>query len=172
MKLLLLRFIPIILILFSCSQKKENTIVKTTEQSAITKITAADISKLNFVEFGLDGKTEKAIETWEAYHELALMITDIKKGNLSFFKDNHEAIKTFVKELKENIPDTINTPSVDARITALETKLFKFESIYNLSNNSKEELNTTIKEFLEAVSNLNLQMNKKLEKDSQNIYTH
>ena len=90
---------------------------------------------------------------------------------MSYFKDNNEAITKLVKELKEKIPDTLNTPSVDARITSLETKIYKLESLYNLSTTSKDELSLLIKEFLESVSNLNLQMNKKLEKDSQIIET-
>ena len=97
------------------------------------------------------------------------MVTKLKKGDLSYFKDNSEAIATFVKDLKGKVPDTINTSSVQARLTAFETKLYKLESVYNLPAYTKDELKTAIKEFLESLSNLNLQINKKLEKDSQHI---
>jgi len=152
----------------SCNQKKENDVpVQVTVPTK--KLTESDISKLKYLDYGLDVKTEKAVESWEKYKELDEIINKVKKGNLSFFKDNNEAIQKFLKEFKEKIPDTINTPSVVARITALETKLCKLEGINSLSTTTKEELSYTIKEFLEAFSNLNLQMNKKLEKDSQVI---
>lgn len=158
-------------VLLSCSQKKEkendNKIIIT--KPSVTKISEKDISKFNFIEYNLDSKTEKEIENWSQYKELEALVTQIKKGDLSYFKNNNEAITTFAKDFKEKIPDTIKTLSVNARVTALETKLFKLENIYNLSSTSKDELSQAIKEFLESVSNLNLQMNKKLEKDSQII---
>lgn len=166
---LFLTRIAIIFIVFSCSQKKQNDHNNDVEKPMTTKLTKNDISKLKFLDYSLDVNTKKVIEKWERFAELELIVADVKKGDLYYFKDNHEAILTFLKELKEKIPDTINTPSVEARITALETKLFKLENVYGLSTTSKNELSSTIKEFLESVSNLNLQMNKKLEKDSRNI---
>lgn len=155
--------------LLSCDQQKEGNNNITVEVPVPTKITEKDISKLKFLEYSLDLKTEKEIENWAAFKELEDLVVRVKKGDLFYFKDNNEAIIKFVKELKEKVPDTINTPSVNARITALETKIYKLESLYNLSTTSKDELSLMIKEFLESVSNLNLQMNKKLEKDSQII---
>jgi len=169
MKPVLLSTFFIILVLFSCNQNKENDTNNSTKDTVLTKITESDISKLKYLEFSLDSKTQRIIEKWEEYLELELIVAKIKKGDLSYLKDNNEVITNFIKDLKNTIPDTINTPSVEARITALETKLYKLESLYNLTTTSKEGLKLTIKEFLEAVSNLNLQMNKKLEKDSRNI---
>ena len=157
--------------LLSCDQQKESNIKISVEVSAPTKITEKDISKLKFLEYSLDVKTEKEIENWTAFKELEDLVIRVKKGDLIYFKDNNEAVTKFVTELKEKIPDTLNTPSVNARITALETKIYKLESLYNLSTTSKDELSLMIKEFLESVSNLHLQMNKKLEKDSQIIET-
>lgn len=168
MRSLLLSIICLFFSLLSCNQKKENDVpIQVTVPTK--KITESDISKLKFLEYGLDIKTEKAIESWEKYKELEDITAKLKKGDLTFFKDNSEAIKTFLKEFKEKIPDTLNTPSVEARVTALETKLYKLESLANLSTTTKEELSFTIKEFLESLSNLNLQMNKKLEKDTQDF---
>ena len=169
MKSVLTSMVFIILILFSCNQKKKNNTDYSKETYVSTKITGNDISKLKYIEFSLDSKAEKIVENWEGYSELESIVIKIKKGDLSYFKENGEAIATFVKALKEKVPDTINTASVQARITALETKLYKLESLYNLSNYTKDDLKATITEFLESLSNLNLQINKKLEKDSQHI---
>ena len=172
----LMKFFPLFLsslalffILVSCGQKKQNDINNQSGKSATTKLTKSDISKLKFLEYNIDTKTKKVIEKWDRFAELEIIVTDVKNGDLSFFKNNHDTIVSFLKELKLKIPDTINTRSVEARISALETKLYKLENIYSLSTTSKNELILSVKEFLESVSNLNLQMNKKLEKDSRNI---
>ncbi|HEY5687323.1 MAG TPA: hypothetical protein VIS27_03360 [Yeosuana sp.] len=161
----------IIFTIISCGQKKGSDPNASIQDPALTKISEKDISKFKLLEYNLDIKTEKEIENWDSFKELQDLAIRVKKGDLSYFKDNNEAITKFVKELKEKVPDTLNTPSVNARITSLETKIFKLESLYNLSTTSKEELSLIIIEFLESVSNLNLQMNKKLEKDSQIIET-
>ncbi|MFH6768402.1 hypothetical protein V8G56_06625 [Gaetbulibacter aquiaggeris] len=157
--------------LLSCGKQKESDHKASIEELVPTKISEKDISKFKFLEYSIDIKTEKEIENWSSFKELEDLVIRVKKGDLSYFKDNNDAIVKFVIELKEKIPDTLNTPSVNARINALETKILKLESLYNLSSTSKEELSLIIKEFLESVSNLNLQMNKKLEKDSQIIET-
>jgi hypothetical protein len=153
--------------LLSCGQQKESDNNVIIEAPVPTKISEKDISQFKFLEYSLDIKTKKEIENWTSFKELEDLVIRVKKGDLSYFKDNNEVITKFVNELKEKIPDTLNTPSVNARIIALETKIYKLESLYNLSTTSKDELSLMIKEFLESISNLNLQMNKKLEKDSQ-----
>ena len=158
------------ILLFSCNNNSKGTDAGQTLKEPVSKsLTEKDISKLKYVEYVLDDKTGKVIEKWLKYKDLEDIIQNVKKGDLSYFNDNKKAIKTFLTEFKKDIPDTINTPSVNARITALETKLYKLESLSNLETTTKQELGETIKEFLQAYSNLNLQMNKKLENDSQHI---
>ena len=84
------------------------------------------------MEYILDVKTENAIKDWLKYKDLEDLVENVKKGDLSYFNDNKKGIKTFLEELTKTIPDTVNTPSVTARITALETKLYKLESLSNL----------------------------------------
>lgn len=156
--------------LLSCHNTSKETNAEQTFQEPVSKsLTEKDISKLKYVEYTLDVKTENAIKDWLKYKDLEDIVDNVKKADLSYFNDNKKGIKTFLEELTKNIPDTVNTPSVTARITALETKLYKLESLANLQTTSKQELGETIREFLEAFSNLNFQMNKKLEKDSQKI---
>ncbi|WP_338357836.1 hypothetical protein [Yeosuana marina] len=155
---------------FSCNKTQKDTTTEKTFQQPVSKsFSEKDISKLKYVEYTLDSKTKKAIENWIKYNDLKEIVQNVKKGDLSYFMDNNKAIKTFLTEFKKTIPDTLNTPSVMARITAFETKLYKLESVTNLQTTTKQELGSTIKEFLQSISNLNLQMNKKLEKDSQYI---
>lgn len=162
-------YLAIILMLFSCGDKKQNNTNEDAKKPISNKLTKTDISKLKFLEFNLDANTKRIVEKWDRFAELETIISDVKKADFSYLKQNHDTLSKFIKQLKQKIPDTINTPSIQARLVALETKLFKLENMYNLSNISKNELGMTVKEFLESVSNLNLQMNKKLELDSRSI---
>ncbi|WOD45251.1 hypothetical protein [Hwangdonia lutea] len=170
MKLKLISLIGIFIVILSCKKTEENNPIEVDEtENTSQELTESDIAKLDFVDFGLDEKTERAIENWQEYYQLQDVVNNVKKGDLIFFSNNEEAIKTLLTDLKKNIPAPVNTPATLARLQVLDTKVLKLESLYNLSTTSKKELNATVKEFLVAVSNLNFQMNKKLEKDSRNI---
>jgi hypothetical protein len=159
----------VFVLFFSCKKTVSENTENNTSENVNQDITESDIAKLNFIDFILDEKTEKAIEEWVEYYQLQEVIANVKKGDLSFFNDNKKIITTLLKDLKINIPKKVNTPATLARIQVLETKLLKLESLSNLTTTNKDELNNTIKEFFESFSNLNFQMNKKLEKDSRNI---
>ncbi|MFB9056054.1 hypothetical protein ACFFU9_04795 [Mariniflexile ostreae] len=168
-----LRLLSIILLsslLFSCKKTEENT-TEDTQDITIKPVSEVDISKINYTEYVLDSKTKTATESWLKYQEFEQVIHQVKEGDLSYFHDSdrENTIRNFFIAFRKAIPDTINTPAISARILALETKTHKLESFANLSTTSEEELNKTIKEFLVSFSNLTLQMNKKLEKDSQTI---
>ena len=171
MTTMLLRLIIVCFLIVCCKNPTNNDSIPSKPNSSSLLVTEQDISKLKFLEYGLDAKTETVLETWEQYKELNRIVSNVKGGNLLYFRDNKEVTSAFLKDLKEKIPDTMNTPSVAARLVALETKFLKLESLYNLSSSSKNEMLGIIKEFLESFSNLNLQMNKKLEKESQLIET-
>ncbi|MFT5244867.1 MAG: hypothetical protein ACI8QQ_002813, partial [Psychroserpens sp.] len=55
------------------------------------------------------------------------------------------------------------------RITALDTKTQKLNSLLRISNIEKDEKLEAIKEFLITTSNLNLQINKKFEFEKNNV---
>lgn len=167
MRFRFLTFIFILTIFFSCKKTQDQSLV--VNESIDELLTEKDLLNLDFIEFALDTKTEDKIENWEAYYELQDVIIAVKKADLDFFKDNEEGIKTLFTSLEENIPDSVNSPPTLARILALKTKLLKLESLSNLTTTSKQELSDTIKEFLESFSNLNFQMNKKIEKDNLKI---
>ncbi|WP_100613933.1 hypothetical protein [Confluentibacter citreus] len=133
-------------------------------------ITEKDISKLNYMDFAIDERVEPIIESWQEFNQLETIIENTKKGDLSYFKsDAKKNLKTLLSDIRQTIPDTINTPAILARITVLETKLYKTESLSNLSTTKKQELLNTLKELLVSFSNLSFQLNKKIENDSHII---
>ena len=167
MSKLFIRALCLFLIIISCKNTQDNN-----AKEAVTinqEITEKDISKIDYTEFLLDEKTEKYTIEWAEYNQLQIIIDNLKNADLSFFKDNKEAVNTTLTELKKNIPEPLNTSAIIARINAFETKFLKLQSISNLTTSSKQDLLKNIKELLVAFSNLNLQMNKKVEFDHQVI---
>ena len=154
--------------LFACHDSVEQTTIKA-ESKSYELVTKQDVEDIRFIEFLPDAKVLKEIDSWEKYNEVERIVDDVKNANFSFFKDNNEIVNTLMEELKSTIPEGINSPQVFSRVIALETKVFKLESTVNLSNVEKKQILETLQEFLMAFSNLNLQMNKKIEKESQNI---
>jgi len=153
----------------SCKKQEESKVRNKIQEETVSQITKEDISKLNYREFILDAKAEKSLESWQKYYELDNIIINVNQANLSFFENNNEILIAFIDDLKGTTPEVIDTPLIMARLVVLETKIFKLEGVVNLSNPSKKEVLSVIKECLSAFSNLNLQINKKFEKDSQNI---
>ncbi|WP_299548662.1 hypothetical protein [Seonamhaeicola sp.] len=154
-------------VLFSCKRTQNaNGDHSETESQEITE---KDISNIDYIEFLLDEKTEVHVSDWIEYNQLQEVIDNVKNADLSFFYDNKGVIDTTLIELKKNIPEPVNSPSITARISAFETKFLKLESLSNLSTTSKQELLNSVEDLLVAFSNLNLQMNKKVEFDNQDI---
>jgi hypothetical protein len=169
LKMKVLLYLSVLFCFISCAKQEDSKVLIEVQEETISQITKEDISKLNYKEFILDAKAEKALESWQKYFELDNIINNVNQANLSFFKNNNEILIAFIDDFKTTIPEIINSPLIMARVIALETKIFKLEGVVNLSNPTKKELLSVIKECLSAFSNLNLQINKKFEKESQNI---
>lgn len=153
---------------FSCNGNKDD-VQQTKENDSAFSISKKSIEKLNYLEFGLDNKVKKITQNWKKYNELEGVILNLKQADLSYFKDNHEILEALIVDLKQTIPEKLNSPSIVSRLIALETKIYKLESVVNLSNSTSETLIGSTKEVLVSFSNLNLQMNKKIERESQKI---
>lgn len=157
------------ILLSACKDKQETNKTNAIEQNDNQGISEKTIENLDYIDYALDGKAENVIQDWTEYFQIEDVINNIKTGDLSFFDDNEKAIKLLLKEVKANIPEEAKTNSIEARLLVVETKLSKLESLSNLSSTSTEELLKTIEEFLIAFSNLNLQINKKVEFDRRII---
>lgn len=158
-----------LIVFASCKKTQENIKENQTEQNKTEDITEQDVAKLKYVEYILDSKTIEIVEDWPEYLQLEEVVTNIKKGDLTYFKDNEKVVKLLTRELKSNIPNSLKSESILSRVLVLNTKLLQLESLSNLTTTSKEELLQTIKEFLVSFSNLSFQMNKKIEFDNRTI---
>jgi hypothetical protein len=172
MKLLITIFC--LLFFLSCeketSQDSNASEIENIEEIKTQRITKQEVEAIDFLDYGLSSATKKAVSDWMNFSELESIIESIKNGDLSYFESDKEILSTFIKELKSGVPEKVTSPSITARLTTLETKFYKLKSAVKITTTPKTELVSSIKEFFQAASNLNLQMNKKLEKEAQNIF--
>lgn len=147
----------------STTQKND----KATEESENRNdITLKDIESLRFDDYALSDDSEEALENWQKYHELNEQINFLRQAELSFFIGEKTLLKTFMNDLKTEMPESIKTAPILSRITVLETMLLKLNSTLKLDNIDKPTRLSALKEFFVAMSNLNLQINKKFELDA------
>lgn len=166
MNIKFLSFLCFLMITFSCKKTQDVSDISDDKKTDSLAIGAKDVSKIRYTDYILDTKTENLIIFWDAYKELQGVIDGVKNADFSFFYNNKKEVNELLINLKQNIPVEVNNPSILSRISALETKILKFESLINLTTTSKTELLANIQDVLVAFSNLNLQMNKKIELDN------
>lgn len=158
------------LMVVSCGGDSETqTVIVNETKVDPNQITSKDIEALDFTDYMLNPGLRDKVGDWEKLHELNTQAEFLRKGDLSFFSGSDSIVKAFVMDFKSEIPSSVKTNVIKARVTALETKLLKLNGATELDNISKKELLQDIEEFLEALANLNLQINKKFEKDANNV---
>ena len=153
-------------LLLSCNDDKASTKVLETEnrQQALI-ITAKAIENFDYTDYALSPESEKALSNWEKYQELAIQISYLKRTDLSFFKGEKEELKKFIDEFKVSTPKEFLTNPIISRTLIVETALLKLNENLSLDQIDDQTKLLSIKEMLIAFSNLNFQINKKLERD-------
>lgn len=154
------------LLLLSCGDDKpssENNAEENTSQQPI--ITAKAIEGFKYTDYVLSSRGEKAVMDWEKYQELAIQIDYLKKADLSFFNGDIELLKKFIEEFKAQTPSLLKTNPIISRTAIIETTLLKLNENLTLDNIDNQLKLESVKEVLVAFSNLNYQINKKLERD-------
>ncbi len=170
------RIIYIVLLGFVCfsiSCKKQGDEQATNDNSTVeqpsNKITAKEIEALRFADYALSDTSTKKISDWNQYQELLLNIEQLRLANFDFFSEEKSIVEEFLSELKNTVPDKLNTNAIQARLIALETSIYKLHGELVTGNNDKKNILQASKETLISFANLNFQMNKKFEKEAQNI---
>ncbi|WP_299337795.1 hypothetical protein [uncultured Psychroserpens sp.] len=170
MRKYVLFYIGFCLLLINCNEDKASTAIKETQEQIDAKtITQKEISDLKYADFGLSADSQTAVNDWQKYQELTTHIEALKKADLNFFSTERLLLKTFFLEFRTEMPVNLQTNEILARITALDTKAQKLNSLLRLNNIEKQNKIVAIKELLVAVSNLNLQINKKFEFEKNNV---
>jgi hypothetical protein len=153
----------------SCINNSDKEIVKETTVIQKDILTKGLISKLKFNDILLDKSAKVIIEEWKSYTAIDKAIIDIKSLKFTFFTEQEDIFRSTLLELKTTIPEAIDSQPIKARILVLQNQLYRFQEELKIKKQLKKEDIIFIKEVFVAFSNLNLQINKKLEKEAQQI---
>ncbi|MGV6831255.1 MAG: hypothetical protein ACWA5P_06800 [bacterium] len=160
----------IIASLTNCAnQANSDDTASNVQQKSEQQITSKNIDNLDFTDYALSDESLRKIASWNQYNELNGYIEALKKANFDFFKEEKSILKTLLDDSVTNLPEQINTKAVTARIIAFQTSCYRLHGELEGSGQSKEATLNAIREVLIAFANLNFQINKKFEKEGQNI---
>ncbi|MBA6152068.1 hypothetical protein [Gelidibacter maritimus] len=162
-------FLLSFLIFMGCKSEPKTDVINIQDQEKSYVFTTADIQKMDYTEYVLSADSNQAILDWQKFQDLQAQIELLKNGDLSFFKVEKNIMQEFIAELKLQQPPIVITPAIRSRMTVLETNLLRLQDLANLDNIKKPDLLESIKGLLEANVNLILQINKKFEKEAQQI---
>ncbi len=164
------RIILLLLVCFFWSCKKNTTQETENAQSSADSMVVSkiDIQKINFTEFVLDPQSEKQLN-WLKYYEMENIMGELKKGDLSHFRTDKKIVETLMSEFTNTLPLHLNEESIQARILIVKTMYLKLNNVINMSTSNLDDIQKALKDLLESFSNLNYQINKKFERDSQNV---
>lgn len=156
----------VFVMLVSCGDDK-GKIIDTDSETMDQKIVISSkaIENFDYTDYALSAEADKAIADWKEYQELAIQINYLKKADLSFFNGEKKLLKTFIGEFRSNIPDQLRSNPIVSRTVIIETTLLKLNENLTIANIDEQVKLLGIKEVLESFSNLNYQINKKLERD-------
>jgi hypothetical protein len=169
-----MKFLSVFLVLIclvSCKKTVDRTeeVVEETKQKDTTLVSKKEIAKIQFLDYGVDAKAKNTLDSWLTYNTVDTAIARVKNGDLGFFIDDKAVFETAMDDLETTIPENIDTAAIRARLLVLKTKLYKLEEATRLSTTTKKEHLLVIKEAFQAFSYVTLLINKKFEKEAQNI---
>ena len=133
-------FLSITLFIISCNTdvKNENTIDEEITAIDSSIITAKDIAKIKFTEYALSNISKNKTSNWQKFNELSNKIEVLKTGDLSFFRDDKAILEGFIADLKNEVPESLNTQAILVRLTVIETVFLKLEGLASLKTAKKE----------------------------------
>ncbi len=162
-------FYVVFLTFCSCKDDVKPVMIESNLAETGKPLTKEMIANINFTDILLDDKAKLYAQNWTSYNSIAQAINEIKELKCDFFKSDNIEFDTTFKELNTSIPEVFNSESVKARLLVLKTRLYRLKDELSFSPTLNTSQTVFIKEIFVAFSNLNLQINKKLEKEAQQI---
>lgn len=153
----------------------DNTTITKEQQTTSEKddekleISTKTINAFRYDDYILSNDAKIAVSDWAKFQELSTQLTFLKKADITFFTNDKDTLKAFIKLMKETIPQTLNSKPIKSRISVLETQLLKLNNDLSLDNYAAEKKLKSIRALLVANSNVIYLINKKLEFDKNNI---
>lgn len=158
----LLTFFLLFAIFTNCGDPDNKSKSESSKIVSTKDIFKSFTSDTNFIVEDLD----ESLSSWNGFNELKEFIASISKGNYQTLDESEETSKDLFSLLVTKIPNTIDNPSIIARIKVTETLAYKLKSNFK---NKSTEFEKTKNNLLNSYSNILIQIKKTLEKESQKI---
>ena len=163
-------FLPVLILVFCCDNTKQQSNITNDFKASTQLITIEDINALGVVEQPLDLIVKDSIfSSWKAYHQILTQTDFIKKADLAFFESDLKSISKLMKPFNDSIPECFKTNGIVSRTKVVTSFIYKMHSTLKLKSVSKKERLDVVKSYMESVTHLNYQLNKKFEYDSYNV---
>lgn len=162
-------FLLFLLFVFSCNNAEDaNNLQDDNKEAQTSEITAKKIEGLQYLDYALSTEAIAEVIDWPMFQELQTQMNYLKQADLSFFTSERKVLDSLMLDLRIQTPEKLKTKPILARINVVKTKILKLHSNLILDNVATEVKIESIRELLQSTSNLNLQINKKLEFDTFN----
>ena len=163
-------FIPVLILVFCCNKRKQQSNITDGFTSNKQIITVEDINALGVTEEPLDLAVKDSIfSSWKAYHQILTQTDFIKQADIAFFESDLKSISKLMKPFNDSIPKCFDTNGIVSRTKVVSSFIYKMHSTLKLKSVSKKERLDVVKSYMESVTHLNYQLNKKFEYDSYNV---
>jgi len=159
----------ICLLLLNCKKEVKKVDVVEQIKTQDKAVKKEDINTLKFDDILLDRSAKKITQDWKAYNTISDAIEAIKELKFNFFIEQEDLFKTTVTELRTIVPEELDTPPIKARLLVMQNDLLRFQEELKIKKQLTKDDLVFIKAVFVSFSNLNLQINKKLEKEAQLI---
>ena len=147
--------------LISCgNSSKENQNQKPTNDGSII------FGSKDYIFPELSAPAKEQAVHWGVLEDFFAEAKQINGSNYETLRTRSERMREYSDSLFKNIPDTLNTRSINSRLLVLKTRT---ELLFQTSHQSimdSSKIQNSVKEMNVAVNNLIVQLNEKFQKDN------
>lgn len=153
----LLSFIFACMLLTGCKKKESDN-----DQTGLENDTTSVSYKIPFPKENivLSSKAQEATSNWLAYITTSTEIENFKQYSVKDVISNAKPISEIMLNLKETIPDSLQTNAVRSRVNVLVTKALILKQLTEKAEPRPGEIAETAQEIPKEFNNLNIQLNE------------
>jgi hypothetical protein len=155
--------ICIFFVVLSCKDNLSEDSTTNTKQITDTKLFGNPDAMLP----DFSQSSENYISQWPVFDDLITEVLAINQASLKTIQQRSNILVSRMDSLTKNIPDTLNTQPIYARVIVTKTRAAIVKQVANKSRLDTLAMQQAISQMNLATANLIIQINEKFEKDTQ-----
>jgi len=153
----------LLIVVLSCTDNRHSTSQTTPVQITDTKLFGNPDAMLP----DFSQSSENYISQWPVFDDLITEVLAINQASLKTIQQRSNILVSRMDSLTKNIPDTLNTQPIYARVIVTKTRAAIVKQVANKSRLDTLAMQQAISQMNLATANLIIQINEKFEKDTQ-----